>query len=96
MATRYFVKDVDITGTQDSPQTIAYADLTDIDGDTLPTTFSATPFIGIGSKHADRGVNIVASSKTVTNFQIALSNLYGSEVMPTTVAVDLLIAGNVP
>lgn len=38
---RYIVNDVEVTGTPESPQTVSYADLTDADGNALPTTLTS-------------------------------------------------------
>jgi len=90
--TEYYVKEVTITGTQDSPETIAYYDLTDVSGLVLPTTFDAAPFIAIAARQQDRDANIVDGSRTTTNFQIALSNLMG-DITSSDGIFDLIIVG---
>jgi len=69
-ASAYKVADVAVTGTEASPQTINYGDLTDIDGDVLPSEFITAPAI-FRSPHQDRNCFIVA--KTTTYFKVALS-----------------------
>lgn len=46
MATHY-IADVVVTGTADSPQTINYADLVDVDGTTLESSYASAPVVGI-------------------------------------------------
>lgn len=91
MALEYYIKDVVVTGTQSSKQTIAYNSLTDVISRALPATFGAIPWIAICNWDADRKPNI--SEKTTTNFKIALSDLTG-EMSITSVTCDLLIVGS--
>lgn len=69
-ASAYKVADVAVTGTEASPQTINYGDLTDIDGNAVPATFAAAPAIW-RSPQQDRNCYIV--EKTTTYFKVALS-----------------------
>jgi len=89
----YYIKDKNITGTVSSPQTIRYSDLVDVDGNSLPSTFSITPFIMIASKYNDRDVHIVNGSKTTSLFQVAMSNLSG-DLSISNVLVDMIIIGS--
>ena len=88
MAARaYYVKDVSVTGVSESPQTIAFSSLTDVDGSAVPTTFAAAPYIGL-TKKQDRGAYITA--RTTTNFTIALSDIGD---LDASCAFDLHIGG---
>jgi len=69
--TSYLIVNKLITGTQDSPQTINFGDLTDINGHTLPSAF-VKPFVTAWGLQ-DRAVNIIKDSTTTTSFQIAAS-----------------------
>lgn len=88
--TTYTVRRHLITGTQDSPQTILYSDLTDIDGNELPAEFATAPTVAIFPPHADRGANVIYGSITVTQFQVAMSDI-GKQV--ASVRTDFEIIG---
>ena len=87
-ATLYKVPDQVITGTTESPETILFSAMTDIDGNAVPTTFQATPLVFIGGIQGDNVPRMI--SKSTTQIVVALSDhgLYLSSV-----TVEILIAG---
>ena len=87
-ATTYTIADVSVTGDEATPQTILYADLTDVDGVALPATLTAAPVI-LCTPQQDRAAYIV--EKTTTYFKVALSMAGTSSA--TTGTFDFKIRG---
>lgn len=68
--TQYIFRDVQVTGTPKSPQTIEFADLGSPDeGGTMPA-FDAAPRVAITAQTKDRPIVLVKGSVTTTEFQI--------------------------
>jgi len=90
----YWKKDFTVTGTQDAPQTVLFADLEDDAGNELPSTFASAPSVMVFNSNEDRGANRVKGSVNTTGFQIAMSDLAG-RLGITSVSVTLKITGGV-
>ena len=84
---QYIVTDIAVTGTWDSPQTIAYADLIDANGSSIPTTFDVYPGVKIISKNLDVGVDLT-EAPGLSSFKIAKSG-YGDIFSPLTVSIEI-------
>lgn len=83
--TKYCVRKMQVTGTTGSPQTVSYADLTAISGDTIPTTLTS-PLVLIVGQYQSRGAYKTETEGT-TSFKIAKEDVG----VGSTVYVDLLI-----
>ena len=89
--TTYYIVRYPVTGTQDSPETITYASLTDkITDETLDTTLTGIETVGVVGRWQTRSANIVEGSITTTNFQIAMSDM-GDIPLSGTGYFDFLI-----
>ncbi len=85
----HIIEKVTITGTQDAPETLTYADYADNVGNQLGT-FGEAPSVGIINKHQDTGANVIGVSIGKSTCQVALSDL-GPD---TTGKFDLMIIGD--
>ncbi len=63
-----------ITGTENNKQTIAFADLKDSQGESLPTEFTAIPKVDVSGKYQNRDGYI--GTVTTTDFEIYLGDIY--------------------
>ena len=72
MATHY-IEEMEVTGTQKSPQTVLFSSLTDKDENSL--SFSSAPLVGIIACRQQRRANVIKNSVTATQFKIALSKI---------------------
>ena len=90
----YWIRNFPVTGTQDSPQDVLFADLEDDAGNEFPPIFASAPSVMVFNSDEDRGANRVKGSVNTTGFQIALSDLTG-RLGITSVNVTLKITGGV-
>jgi len=72
----YWKKDFTVTGTQDAPQTVLFADLEDDAGNELPSTFASAPSVMVFNSNEDRGANRVKGSVNTTGFHLKLPEEY--------------------
>jgi len=69
----YYIRNKQITGIFDSRQTIYFADLEDVGGQTIPDSFDAVPKIAVLNARQDRKAIIPTITKTY--FIIYLSEI---------------------
>ena len=85
ITTKYIVRKMQVTGTTGSPQTVSYADLTAISGDSLPETLTS-PLVLIVGLYQSRGA-YKTETEGATSFKIAMDDVGVGSV----VYVDLMI-----
>jgi len=86
----YWIKDLVLTGTSDSPQTVYYSNLVDKDGNSLPSSFTSAPVVVPLSTNQQVGAYLT-ETPTTTYFKIA-RNDYGY-IGSGQILCNLLIVG---
>lgn len=85
----YYIKDVTVTGTEDSPQTISYSTLEDITSTFLPASFDSAPMVTIYSTFEDTNI-ILTSAPGTDEFYVAMSDIRG-DITVTSVVCNIII-----